>query len=204
MASWIIASKATDNTRDCRLVALAGILPDADGLGVKYEYSDGHAIVRKSFRFQKDSYQASVSSEVTVDGKPVRSMFEWLGGFGDLTVIFIAALFLAAAGFESSSVTTWAGQIIIETAGSSQTRLLALIMLVAAMFCVVISVNGTAVALLPVLVVVAVRLGFSTSQLLLPMCFAAHAATMLTLIGALRRMQRRPRQRSLMQSAATY
>jgi YidC/Oxa1 family membrane protein insertase len=65
--------------------------PDADGLGVKYEYSDGHTSVRKSFRFQKDSYQASISSEVTVDGKPVRSMVQWLGGFGDLTVPNAAA-----------------------------------------------------------------------------------------------------------------
>ncbi len=34
LASWIIASQGTDNPRDCRLVALAGILPDADGLGL--------------------------------------------------------------------------------------------------------------------------------------------------------------------------
>jgi hypothetical protein len=34
LASWIIGAKATDNARDCRLVALAGILPDADGLGL--------------------------------------------------------------------------------------------------------------------------------------------------------------------------
>jgi hypothetical protein len=34
LASWIVAAKTTDNPRDCRLVALAGILPDADGLGI--------------------------------------------------------------------------------------------------------------------------------------------------------------------------
>jgi len=34
LASWVIAAKTTDNPRDCRLVALAGILPDADGLGL--------------------------------------------------------------------------------------------------------------------------------------------------------------------------
>jgi len=33
-ASWVIAAKATNSPRDCRLVALAGILPDADGLGL--------------------------------------------------------------------------------------------------------------------------------------------------------------------------
>src|SRR5947208_2481791 len=34
LASWVIAAKATDNPRECRLVTLAGILPDADGLGL--------------------------------------------------------------------------------------------------------------------------------------------------------------------------
>jgi len=33
LASWILAAKTTDNPRDCRLVTLAGILPDLDGLG---------------------------------------------------------------------------------------------------------------------------------------------------------------------------
>jgi len=34
LASWIIAAKTTDNPHDCRLVTLAGILPDIDGLGL--------------------------------------------------------------------------------------------------------------------------------------------------------------------------
>jgi hypothetical protein len=32
-ASWLIAAR-TNNPRDCRLIALAGILPDADGSGI--------------------------------------------------------------------------------------------------------------------------------------------------------------------------
>jgi hypothetical protein len=59
-----------------------------------------------------------------------------------------------------------------------------LIILVTAIFTATISVNGTVAALLPVLVVVAVRLGTPTSQLLLRCCFASHGSTMLTLIGA--------------------
>lgn len=39
LASWVIGAKATDNQRDCRLVALAGILPDADGLGLLVEWA---------------------------------------------------------------------------------------------------------------------------------------------------------------------
>jgi hypothetical protein len=34
IASWLLAAKTTDNPRDCSLVALAGVAPDLDGLGV--------------------------------------------------------------------------------------------------------------------------------------------------------------------------
>jgi YidC/Oxa1 family membrane protein insertase len=59
---------------------------DPDGLGVTYQYSDGHTDVRKTYRFQKNSYQAQVTAEVTNDGRPINSMIQWRGGFGDLTV----------------------------------------------------------------------------------------------------------------------
>src|SRR5512133_2008218 len=45
LASWLIAAKATSNPRDCRLVALAGLLPDLDGLGIIVDWlspSFGH------------------------------------------------------------------------------------------------------------------------------------------------------------------
>ncbi len=59
---------------------------DPDGLGVTYDFSDGHVSVHKVFRFKKASYQSTVSSEVTLDGKPLPSMIQWRGGFGDLTI----------------------------------------------------------------------------------------------------------------------
>lgn len=34
LASWIVAVKTTKNPRDCRIATLAGLLPDADGLGL--------------------------------------------------------------------------------------------------------------------------------------------------------------------------
>lgn len=34
LGSWLIASATTNNSRDRKLVTLAGVLPDADGLGV--------------------------------------------------------------------------------------------------------------------------------------------------------------------------
>ena len=60
--------------------------PDADGLGIAYGYSDGHTRVRKTFRFRRDSYLCEVTSQVTVDQRPLAHAIEWRGGFGDLTV----------------------------------------------------------------------------------------------------------------------
>lgn len=59
---------------------------DTDGLGVTYQFSDGHVAVKKKFRFEKNSYLSRVSSELTVDGRPIPQQLEWRGGFGDLTV----------------------------------------------------------------------------------------------------------------------
>ena len=59
---------------------------DPDGLGVAFHFSDGHTTIRKVFRFRKDSYLSEVTAEASVDGKPLPSMIQWRGGFGDLTV----------------------------------------------------------------------------------------------------------------------
>src|SRR5271154_7104833 len=41
VASWIVAAKTTDNLRDRRLVTLAGVAPDLDGLGIFADYAKG-------------------------------------------------------------------------------------------------------------------------------------------------------------------
>jgi YidC/Oxa1 family membrane protein insertase len=64
--------------------------PDPDHLGVTYEYSDGNTTVRKVFRFQQHSYLTQVSTEVTLDGKPLPALIQWRGGFGDFSVASVA------------------------------------------------------------------------------------------------------------------
>jgi hypothetical protein len=41
LASWIVAAKTTDNLRDRRLVTLAGVAPDLDGLGIVLDILNG-------------------------------------------------------------------------------------------------------------------------------------------------------------------
>lgn len=107
-----------------------------------------------------------------------------LAGFGDPAVIFIASLFIVSAGLEMTGVTAWAGQLLIRGAGEeSRTRLLLLTMFLVALLTALISVNGAVAALLPVVVVIAVRLKRNSSQLLMPLVFSAHAGSMLALTG---------------------
>src|SRR6185312_517726 len=68
-------------------------------------------------------------------------------------------------------------------AGESRTRLIVLMMLLVAALTALISVNGSVAALMPMVVMLAIRLGRPTSQLLLPLAFGAHAGSMLTLTG---------------------
>ena len=106
-----------------------------------------------------------------------------LGGFGDPTVLFIASLFVVSEGLDATGVTAWAGSQLVARAGEGRARLVLFTMLLVAALTAVISVNGAVAALLPVVVVIAVRTGRLPSQLLLPLVFGAHAGSMLTLTG---------------------
>lgn len=114
----------------------------------------------------------------------VLSLNQSLSGFGDPAVIFIAALFVVSAGLEVSGVTAWAGQLLIRQAGESRTRLIMLMMGFVGVLSALISVNGAVAALLPVVIVMAIRLGRSPSQLLMPLVFGAHAGSKLMLTGS--------------------
>lgn len=114
----------------------------------------------------------------------VLSLQEVFSGFGDPTIIFIASLFVVSAGLEAAGVTAWAGQKLIDWAGEEgRGRLLVLMMLMVGVLTALISVNGAVAALLPVVVVLAIRTGTAPSQLLMPLAFGAHTGSKLTLSG---------------------
>ena len=113
----------------------------------------------------------------------VLSLDQSLRGFGDPAVIFIASLFVVSAGLDATGVTAWAGQGLIARAGQSRVRLLVLTMVLVALLTALISVNGAVAALLPVIIVMAIRVGRSPSQLLMPLVFAAHSGSLLALTG---------------------
>jgi di/tricarboxylate transporter len=125
----------------------------------------------------------AVGAALALYATDVLTIEQSLAGFGDPAVILIASLFVVSEGLDATGVTTWAGQLIIGRAGASRARLIIVIMLLVALTTALISVNGAVAALLPMVVVVAVRLDAPPSKLLLPLAFAAHAGSMLALTG---------------------
>lgn len=123
------------------------------------------------------------SAPLTLLATGVLSVEQVFAGFGDTTVIFIAALFIVSAGIDMTGVTTWAGQWMVARAGESRTRLIVVMMLIVALLTALIGVNGSVAALLPMVVLVAVRLDIPASKLLMPLAFGAHAGSQLALTG---------------------
>jgi di/tricarboxylate transporter len=114
----------------------------------------------------------------------VLTLQQSLAGFGDPVIIFIATLFVVSEALDSTGVTAWAGQQLVERAGESRTRLLVLTMLACAALTAFVTVNAAVAALLPVIVVTATRLKIAPSKLLIPLCFGAHAGSQLALTGS--------------------
>jgi YidC/Oxa1 family membrane protein insertase len=64
---------------------------DRDGDDLTFEFSDGRMDVKKTFQFEKDSYLAKVTSQVSQNGVMLPHSLEWRGGFGDEAIANPAA-----------------------------------------------------------------------------------------------------------------
>ena len=113
----------------------------------------------------------------------VLTLNQALVGFGDPATIFVTSLFVISGALEKTGLTAWTGQVLARGSGASRFRLILLMMLFGGVLSAIISVNGAVAALLPVVVVLAVRLKRPPSQLLMPLVFGAHAGSMLALTG---------------------
>lgn len=109
---------------------------------------------------------------------------EALAGFGDPTVVFIAATFVVAEALDATGVTAWIGQQLLSRAGSGRAKVLALVMVVCALVTALITPNASVAALIPAVVIIAVRTREASSQLLMPLAFGAHAGALLALTGS--------------------
>lgn len=108
---------------------------------------------------------------------------EAAAGFGDTTVLLLAALFVVGEGLLQTGVAAALGRWLGQVAGTSEPRILALTMLVVAPMSAFISSTGAVAIMLPVVVAIAARAALSPSRLLIPLAYGALIGGMLTLIG---------------------
>ena len=108
---------------------------------------------------------------------------EALAGFSNTTVIMMVGLFIVGGGIFQTGLAKMIGGQVIKLAGTSETRLFLLVMLVTALIGGFVSNTGTVALMLPIVVSMAAYAGTSTRRLLMPLAFASSMGGMMTLIG---------------------
>ena len=114
----------------------------------------------------------------------VLDLSQALAGLSDPAVVFIAALFIVSEGLDSTGVTAWVGQGLGTFTRGEPRRILVGAMILAAVLTAFIGLNGSIAALLPVVVLLALRNNIATSRLLMPLAFAGSAGGLLLLTGS--------------------
>ena len=108
---------------------------------------------------------------------------EGLAGFSNSTVIMMVGLFIVGGGIFQTGLAKMIGGQVIRLAGTSETKLFLLVMLVTAFIGAFVSNTGTVALMLPIVVSMAAHAGTSSRRLLMPLAFASSMGGMMTLIG---------------------
>jgi di/tricarboxylate transporter len=113
----------------------------------------------------------------------VISMGEALAGFSDANIVLLGALFVIGNGLVRTGVAQQLGDWLIKKAGSSETRLLVLLMGAVATLGSFMSSTGVVAIFIPVALRIAQSTGTAPSQLMMPLSVAALISGMMTLVG---------------------
>lgn len=108
---------------------------------------------------------------------------EALAGFANSTVIMLAGLFVVGGGIIRTGLAQKGSQFILRYAGSNETKLFVLLMIVVAIIGSFISNTGTVAIMLPIVIGIALSMKVSTSKFLIPLAFAANLSGFMTLIS---------------------
>jgi di/tricarboxylate transporter len=111
------------------------------------------------------------------------TMGEALAGFGDGNIVLIAALFVIGEALVRTGVARQMGDRLGAAAGTSEVRLLVLVMLAAATLGAVMSSTAVVAIFIPVVLRICRNSGTSPSQLMMPLSVAALISGMLTLVA---------------------
>ncbi|WP_436856597.1 SLC13 family permease [Citrobacter tructae] len=111
------------------------------------------------------------------------SITEAFSGFSDPNVVLIAALFIIGDGLVRTGVATVMGAWLVKMAGSSEVKMLVLLMLTVAGLGAFMSSTGVVAIFIPVVLSVSMRMQTSPSRLMMPLSFAGLISGMMTLVA---------------------
>lgn len=136
--------------------------------------------------FVSEKIPLSVTSMIVCIGlvlTKVLTVREAFLGFIDSNVILFVAMFIVGGALFETGMANKIGRLVIHFA-KTERQLIVAIMLITGLMSGVLSNTGTAAVLIPVVIGIASKSGFSRSRLLMPLVFSAAAGGNLTLIGA--------------------
>lgn len=111
------------------------------------------------------------------------SLQEATMGFSDPNVILIAALFVIGEGLVRTGVAYQLGDWLVNVAGSSETKMLVMLMFTVAGLGAFMSSTGVVAIFIPVVLSVAARMNISPKRLMMPLSFAGLISGMMTLVA---------------------
>ena len=127
-----------------------------------------------------------VTSMIICVGLVVTRVLDWktaFAGFIDSNVILFVAMFIVGGALFETGMANKIGGVVTLFA-KTERQLIIAIMIIVGLMSGVLSNTGTAAVLIPVVIGIAAKSGYSRSRLLMPLVFAAAMGGNLSLIGA--------------------
>lgn len=136
--------------------------------------------------FMWEKIPLGLTSMIVCVGLVVTGVLEWqtaFAGFIDSNVILFVAMFIVGGALFETGMANNIGGIVTHFA-KTERQLIVAIMVIVGVMSGFLSNTGTAAILIPVVIGIAAKSGYSRSRLLMPLVFAAAMGGNLTLIGA--------------------
>ena len=136
--------------------------------------------------FMWEKIPLGLTSMIVCVGLVVTGVLEWqtaFAGFIDSNVILFVAMFIVGGALFETGMANKIGGIVTHFA-KTERQLIVAIMVIVGVMSGFLSNTGTAAILIPVVIGIAAKSGYSRSRLLMPLVFAAAMGGILTLIGA--------------------
>jgi di/tricarboxylate transporter len=106
-----------------------------------------------------------------------------LAGFSDSVVIMIAGLFIVGEALVTTGIAFAVGEWLMRIGGTSEIRLVTLLMLTVGLTGAFISSTGIVAIFIPIVLTIAAKTGIARSRLMMPLSISALTSGMMTLIA---------------------